>query len=175
VIKTFGLSLIVTFAACAPRTSAAPADTSAAPADTSQAWADTATGYAIVLERTPCFGSCPVYTVAVSPSGEVKYQGRAHVRRLGTAIGQIPQQRVDSLLDELDRAGYFSFALKYMPSEPACGRYVTDSPSAITTVTYRGRTRTITHDYGCGGAPGALVVLERRIDEVLGSSQWTGR
>jgi len=33
----------------------------------------------------------------------------------------------------------------------------------------------VEHDYGCGAAPGALVVLERRIDEVLGSAQWTGR
>jgi len=129
----------------------------------------------VVLERTPCFGGCPVYTVSVSPSGEVAYQGRAHVRRLGTARSRISRQRVDSLLQELDRAGYFTFADKYLPSEPACGRYATDSPSAITTVTHRGRTKTITHDYGCGSAPGALVVLERRIDEVLGSGQWTGR
>jgi hypothetical protein len=97
------------------------------------------------------------------------------VKRLGTASAQVPAQRVEALLDELERAGYFSFADKYMPSEPACGRYATDSPSAKTTVTHRGRTKTITHDYGCGSAPGALVVLERRIDEVLGSGQWTGR
>jgi hypothetical protein len=38
-----------------------------------------------------------------------------------------------------------------------------------------GRAHRIEHDYGCGSAPGALVVLERRIDEVLGSSEWTGR
>jgi hypothetical protein len=130
---------------------------------------------AIVLERTPCFGGCPVYTLSVSASGEVSYQGRAHVRRLGAAGGRISKQRVDSLLEELDRAGYFSFADKYLPSEPACGRYATDSPSAITTVTHRGRSKTIVHDYGCGSAPAALVVLERRIDEVLGSDRWTGR
>jgi hypothetical protein len=116
-----------------------------------------------------------VYTLSVSPSGEVTYQGRAHVRRLGTASARISSKRVDSLLHELDAAGYFAFADKYLPSEPACGRYATDSPSAILTVNYRGRTKTIAHDYGCGGAPGALVVLQRRVDEVLGSREWTGR
>ena len=130
---------------------------------------------AITLERTACFGSCPVYTISVSPSGDVQYEGKAHVRQLGAATGRVPRERVDSLLSELDRGGYFTFAERYTSPEPACGRYVTDSPSVITSVTLRGRTKRITHDYGCGGAPGALVVLEHRIDEALNSGQWTGR
>lgn len=152
--------------ACAPRTARSPVADSAAPAPA---------GPVISLERTPCFGGCPVYTVSVSSSGEVTYEGRAHVPRLGTATAQIPSQRVDSLLDELEAAGYFTFANRYLLSEPACGRYATDSPSAISSVRLRGKTKRIEHDYGCGSAPGALTILERRIDEVLGSGRWTGR
>ncbi|HWN19258.1 MAG TPA: DUF6438 domain-containing protein [Gemmatimonadales bacterium] len=129
---------------------------------------------AISLERTACFGTCPVYTISVSASGKVAFQGRAHVRLLGVATGQIPAPRVDSLLVELEKAGYFSFASRYASSEPACGRYVTDLPTAITTVSLRGRIKRIEHDHGCGAAPDALAVLEKRIDEVLGSSEWIG-
>jgi hypothetical protein len=111
----------------------------------------------------------------VSPSGEVTYEGKAHVRQLGKASGKIAQQKVEALLGELEKAGYFAMANRYAASEPACGRYSTDSPSALTSVTIRGRTKRIEHDYGCGAAPGALVVLERRIDDVLGSGRWTGR
>jgi hypothetical protein len=168
VSRVLFLSPLSVAPAPAPRTAAAPPDTSRAQTETPHA-------NAIVLERSPCFGGCPVYTVAVSPDGEITYEGRAHVRRLGTASARVPSQRVDSLLNELDRAGYFTFANQYVQSEPACGRYATDSPSAKTTVTYRGRTKTIVHDYGCGSAPGTLVVLEQRIDEVLGSGRWTGR
>ena len=161
------LVVLLGFSACAPRTAEMPPDERPAQTDRVRS--------AVVLERAPCFGSCPVYTVAVSPDGEVSYEGRAHVKRRGTATARIPKERVDSLLNELDRAGYFGFANRYVQSEPACGRYATDSPSAKTSVTYRGRTKTIMHDYGCGSVPGALVVLERRIDEVLGSDRWTGR
>ncbi|HEY8196191.1 MAG TPA: DUF6438 domain-containing protein [Gemmatimonadales bacterium] len=129
---------------------------------------------AISLERTSCFGTCPVYTISVSPSGQVTFQGRAHVRLLGTAKGQIPPARVDSLLVELEKAGYFGFASRYAASEPACGRYVTDLPAAITIINLRERTKRIEHDHGCGAAPGALAVLEKRIDEVLGSGEWIG-
>ena len=130
---------------------------------------------AITLERTSCFGSCPVYRIAVTPSGEVTYEGKAHVRRVGSDTARISQQLVDSLLSEIEQAGYFTFDERYVASEPACGRYATDAPSVITSVTLRGRTKTITHDYGCTGVPGALTIVERRIDETLGSSRWTGR
>jgi hypothetical protein len=130
---------------------------------------------AVTLERTACFGGCPVYRLWVSPNGEVTYEGKAHVRRLGPATGKIPMQRLNGLLTELEKAGYFDFANRYTANEPACGRYATDAPSVITSVTLRGRTKRIEHDYGCGGAPGGLVVLERRIDELVGSGQWTGR
>jgi hypothetical protein len=129
----------------------------------------------ITLERTACFGGCPVYRLSVTADGAVGYEGRAHVRHLGVASGRINPERVNALLSEIERAGYFSFANRYTPAEPACGRYSTDSPAAVTSVRVRDRMKRIEHDYGCGAAPGALVVLERRIDEVLGSGQWTGR
>jgi hypothetical protein len=105
----------------------------------------------------------------------VSFEGTAHVRKLGTATGQVPAARLDHLLRELDEAGYFSFADRYTSADPTCGRYVTDLPTVITSVTLEGRTKRIEHDQGCGAAPDALAVLERRIDEVLGSGQWTGR
>lgn len=129
----------------------------------------------ITLERTACFGTCPVYRLSVTAEGAVSFEGRAHVRQLGAASAHIKPERVEALLSELERAGYFSFASRYTPAEPVCGRYATDSPSAITSIRFEGRTKRIEHDYGCGAAPGALTVLERRIDEVLGSGRWTGR
>jgi hypothetical protein len=160
-------ALLLLLASCAPRKAVSP------PAENTAATSsDTAS--VITLERTACFGGCPVYRVAVSRSGGISYEGKAHVRRVGAATDQIPAERVAALLGELDDAGYFSFADRYTPAVPTCGRYATDSPSAITTVRLSGRTKRIEHDYGCDAAPGALVVLERRIDEVLNSAQWTG-
>jgi hypothetical protein len=166
VIKRAIIGLAVGVSACVARPPRAP------PAEEQVEAAEP--GPAISLERTPCYGTCPVYNVSVSPSGQVVFEGQANVRVIGTANGQIPPLRVDSLLVELEKAGYFRFASRYTVSEPACGRYVTDLPAAITTVIFRGRTKRIEHDHGCGGAPLALAVLEKRIDEVLGSSEWIG-
>ena len=97
------------------------------------------------------------------------------MRHSGAASARIPPERVQALLAELEKAGYFSFADRYTHAEPACGRYSTDSPSTVTSLQRNGKLKRIEHDYGCSGAPGALVALERRIDEVLGSARWTGR
>jgi Domain of unknown function (DUF6438) len=151
--------------ACAPRTDVpAQAENAATPGDP-----------VITLERTACFGGCPVYRIWVLADGKVGYEGRSQVRRVGTATGEVPVERLQALFLELERAGYFSFANRYTSAEPTCGRYVADSPTAITSVRYEGRAKRIEHDYGCGSAPGALVVLEQRIDEALNSARWTGR
>jgi Domain of unknown function (DUF6438) len=156
------VSLILIVSACAPRNTIPPQEnSSSAPV--------------ITLERTACFGSCPVYRLAVDEEGKVSYQGTAHVRAIGQAEGRVAPERVQALLSELERAGYLSFAPRYALGEPACGRYATDLPSAISSITTRGQTKRIEHDHGCGAAPGALTVLEQRIDEVLGSARWTGR
>ena len=161
--------LIFTFTlgACVSRPAPSPADRPDASA--------VEAGAAITLERTACFGECPVYRITASPLGLVTYEGRANVRLIGPATAQIPPDRVNALLVELERAGYFTFPSRYAASEPTCRRYSTDSPTAISSATFKGRTKRIEHDYGCGGVPGALTVLEKRIDEVLGSDQWTGR
>jgi hypothetical protein len=167
--RTSALGLLLLMAAaCAPRESALPA------AD-SRSEATGGAGAAVTLERTACFGGCPVYRISVTREGMVSYEGRARVRHMGAASKRIKPNQVEALLSELEHGGYFSFAPRYTPAEPACGRYATDSPTAITSVSLGDRSHRIEHDYGCGAAPGALVVLERRIDEALGSSEWTGR
>ena len=165
--RAAALVLLMHAAACAPRQTAAPSQQSS-PAQ------DATSTPAITLERTACFGRCPVYRMAVTPTGALTYEGTANVRRIGAATGQVPADSVTALLSELEEADYFSFADSYTSADPTCGRYATDLPTVMTSVTMQGRTKRIVHDHGCA-APAALGVLERRIDEVLGSSQFTGR
>jgi hypothetical protein len=164
--RAAALVLLILAAACAPRQTGSTSQESSPAHPTSAP--------AITLERTACFGRCPVYRLAVSPAGAVSYEGTANVRRIGAATGQVPADSVTALLSELEEADYFSFADSYTSNDPTCGRYATDLPTVMTSVTMQGRTKRIVHDHGCA-APGALDVLERRIDEVLGSSQFTGR
>ena len=161
--------LLLVAVACSPR--AAPPGGEPLPSPD----AASADSTLITLERTPCFGTCPVYRVTLSGEGRVAFTGTRFVSRVGTATADLPPERVDTLLRALEAGGYFGFADRYVPGEPPCARYATDLPSAITSVTARGRSKTIHHDHGCAGAPPELTRLERLIDETAGTARWTGR
>jgi hypothetical protein len=170
IMGRMALLLIGVVAGCTTR----PPSTGPSPAPYGEPGAASAEPPVITLERTPCFGTCPVYQVAISRSGTVRFVGKQHVTRQGEATAEIPAARVDSLLRELEAGGYFGFADAYLMDAPACGRYATDSPTVITSANAGGRTKTIRHDYGCDAAPQELGRLERLIDEVAGSSSWVG-
>jgi hypothetical protein len=167
----FALVLIAGLTACSPR----PPGAGETPAPSGEPGAVAAEAPVVTLERTPCLGTCPVYQVAISRTGAVRFVGKQHVTRQGEATAEIPAARVDSLLRELEAGGYFEFADAYVMDSPACGQYATDSPTVITSASAGGRTKTIRHDFGCNAAPRELGRLERLIDEVAGTSRWIGR
>jgi hypothetical protein len=129
----------------------------------------------VSLERGPCFGTCPVYTVSIDRSGGVRFDGRRFVVDTGVSLDSVPPVRVDSLIAELEAAGYFDFADSYRMGQPACEPYATDLPVVITEVRLGPRTKRVEHDRGCSGAPKSLTALEGRIDEVAGVRKWIGR
>ncbi|MBA2458172.1 MAG: hypothetical protein H0V43_04345 [Gemmatimonadales bacterium] len=173
-MKQLALSLLlVGGVACSGRPAATTADSAGTPAPRTAAL-DSGSAPAVTLERTPCYGTCPVYQLSISRDGTVRFVGKQHVARQGAATASIPPAVVDSLVSELEAGGYFGFDERYLRGAPGCGRYATDSPTVITSLTADGRSREIRHDHGCHAAPPELARLERRIDEVAGTARWTG-
>jgi uncharacterized protein DUF6438 len=119
----------------------------------------------ITLERTACFGACPVYTVTITGDGRVEYEGKEFVRVKGRASATIPAADVAALAAAFDKAGYFSLQDKYTAN-------ITDLPTNITSIRIDGRFKQIVDYYG---APQALKDLERQIDRVGRTSQWVTR
>lgn len=60
----------------------------------------------IRLERTSCFGECPVYTVTIDARGNVIYDGARAVRVEGRQIDRIPLVNVAAILETAERVGF---------------------------------------------------------------------
>jgi|JI10StandDraft_1071094.scaffolds.fasta_scaffold336191_1 hypothetical protein len=115
------------------------------------------------LEQTPCFGTCPVYTVSVRRDGRATYDGRAHVLHVGTREHSVSASTLLALDEAIERAHVETLATSYEQ------RFVTDLPTTITTVTDRhGRTKRIRRYHGDRTAPARLVQLELDIARILG-------
>ncbi len=126
----------------------------------------------VTLERMACFGSCPIYKLTIYGDGAVVYEGEDFVQVTGKQTATISAEKVRELVAEIQRARFFGLQDSY--SAPA-----TDLPSAITSVTLNGQSKSINHYGSCGfdfdTAPPELCAIENKIDEITNSAQWVGR
>jgi acetamidase/formamidase len=128
----------------------------------------------ITLERTACFGTCPIYTLTIKSDGSVTFNGKRFTKTTGAANGKITQADFRALVSEFEKINYFSLPDAYAPGTKECPRMVTDMPSANTSIRLSGRAKSVAHYYGCGteGALPKLTALETKIDEVAGAQKW---
>jgi hypothetical protein len=128
----------------------------------------------ITMQRTPCFGMCPVYTVDITADGVVTFNGERFVDVTGISTAAIEPDSAAALIQEMVAGGFFDLADSYAYGEKVCGSYHTDAPRVTLTLRTRGRVKTVEHDYGCSDVPAQLRVMQERVDSVAGVERWVG-
>jgi hypothetical protein len=128
----------------------------------------------ITLERTPCFGTCPSYKLTIYDDGKVEYEGREYVKRKGKAEGQITKAELEKLIHEFERIDYLNLADDYTLNSKNCPQGWTDNPTAVTSLDWKGKKKTIRHYHGCRGLNvlDQLTALEDKIDQVVNTKRW---
>jgi hypothetical protein len=81
----------------------------------------------LVVQRTPCHGTCPTYKAAIYADGRVEYEGERFVNRMGKHTLRLPVTTVNQMLTEAKRINFNSFRAQYVGD-------VYDLPSTIVTV-----------------------------------------
>lgn len=120
------------------------------------------------IERTACFGTCPMYRLTVYRDGTLEYEGEQFVKLTGKHTDTISPEQVAEL-DRLFAAnGYFDLKDAYDDAS------VTDMPSCHTAYAQGGRTKTIRHYLGDMGAPEALGRIEDGFDAIVHVENWIG-
>jgi hypothetical protein len=138
--------------------------------------------YELVFERTMCFGTCPAYKITVNADGRVEYEGKAWVKTKGIATDRLSPDKIEQLLQALNKANFLSFRDSYASREDGCPTSWTCNPGVILSVEVYGQRKTIHHDHGCreeaaGGSrgevyPRQLYLLAEKIDEIVETSRW---
>ncbi len=175
--KVVLLLLLLISAACSPKTTnLSPA---AQPSVTPQPSPPAPT---IVLRKGQF---SPIYSVSIYADGTVIFEGTEHTRIKGKVESKISPEKVEGLITEFEKAGYFSLADRYVyfqdcPQscvEHPCadtGIYLSGDHTFVTTSVNTGqRSKTIVHYYGCENKDTqTLTKLEDKIDEVANTKQW---
>jgi hypothetical protein len=124
----------------------------------------------VQLKRTACYGTCPVYTVAIHGSGLVEYLGELNVDIPGPQTARIPVQRVKNLLTNLEEIHFFDLKDKYFEG-------CTDLPTAIISIFVDGKTKEVSNYFGAceratSGPQVDLARLAEQIDAAAGTGRW---
>jgi ankyrin repeat protein len=120
----------------------------------------------ITLERTPCFGTCPSYTVEISADGTVVFNGRDYVFVRGVHRRRIDPAAVRHLFALARDADFFSLRDFYAAS-------MTDNPSYLVTIEAGGRRKRISDYVGeAVGMPSSIKALQDAIDAAAGTRRW---
>ena len=160
-MRTTGVALALLLAACSGRPSVRSADSTVTPAAATVAGDSTVP--VATLERTPCFGTCPVYQVELRRDGTARYRGGEHAPRQGEFEGKVPLYAYALLCAAADDLGL----------EGMQGRYAadwTDDENVAIEWEREGRTGRVL-DYA-RQAPPAFQAYRALFDELASQIEW---
>ncbi len=115
------------------------------------------------IERTACFGKCPIYVLSVYKNGYVTYNGKQFVDHEGLFYTNVEQAVLDSIAAHAMAINYFGLQDEY--DSP-----ITDVPSTITTLSIDGKTKRIKNRRG---GPKSLYDYEKYLDGLFNNTTWT--
>ncbi len=117
----------------------------------------------IGLERTPCYGKCPVYTAVLKADGTFRFHGVDNVRHIGRFTGKIEEHEFNNLAQFIVGCDYFEM-------EDTYEALVTDHPDVYSTVVRKGQ-RKVIRNYANAGPP-TLWAIEQLIDKLILTAEW---
>ena len=123
----------------------------------------------ITLNRSGCYGICPIYEVEIHGDGTVLYDGKAYVRTKGRRMTKISHESLVKLVDFFRKADYFSLADRYESA-------TSDYPTYVSSISFDGLSKSVL-DYAGEevGMPSSVSNMEAAIDHLSGASKWIGR
>src|SRR6266850_6296804 len=117
----------------------------------------------VQLERTSCFGPCPVYSVKIQADGHVIWNGNRSVVVVGEDTATIRPSDARALIEKFRATDFWGL----------CGSYaamVTDASTVITTLHLGDQEKRVSNYFNT--APSWLQPLEHEIDAVADTHRW---
>jgi len=115
-------------------------------------------------QKTPCYGTCPVYQVKIFSDGKATWFGRMNVERKGWYEGEVSKDVLKRIREKVHEVNFLDFENQY-----PTGQRVADLPTTITTIRIGDMEKIVrnTHD-----APEKLKEFEKFMEEMIEDIAW---
>lgn len=145
-------------------------------ANTTTAAGEAATGK-VTLERTACFGFCPMYKATVTADEQLVFEGGRFVVAEGKQEKRLPAGSFAKLVDIAKSHDFTSLDASYPNEEGTnCPQQATDLPGVNVAVESADLNHSVRFDQGCMGFEGRdrLEAMIAEMDAVLALDEWIG-
>ncbi|RIA37720.1 hypothetical protein DFR49_3608 [Hephaestia caeni] len=130
----------------------------------------------ITYATQPCFGACPVYTVAVSPDGQGVFTGKRFTAVTGERTFTVPRDAYDRFAAALAPYRPENGEVRYEMGSDNCGMAPTDQPSAdVTWTSVTGANGKLHFYYGCARENPDLAGALRSAPDLLPIGEMIGK
>ena len=121
----------------------------------------------IRLERTPCFGTCPIYSVTIDGTGHGVFRGEGYVCEQSPPPIQIAPEAIARLVQGMLAVDFYS--------QPRSSPFlIPDAPTVRLSLTHQGRTHDVEFTRFDDPMPRVLDRIAQRIDELSVPPGWMG-
>lgn len=117
----------------------------------------------VYLERTACYGTCPVFNFKIFEDGRASYEGIENVDKVGFYEAEVSQEKLEEVVQLFLDADFFEYKDKYTS-------LITDMPTTYIYLSHEGRQKKIIDYYD---APKRLKLLEKEVIDFMKNLCWT--
>lgn len=119
----------------------------------------------IKMQKNPCFGKCPVYTLTIHKGGIATFDGRKFVEKYGIYTKVLSKKEYKKIKKAFNAANFWTLDDDY-PSN------ISDLPKTRLSFTKDGKTKTVVGDIR---RPKVVKDLDKMMAEIGNSDGWTLR
>lgn len=117
------------------------------------------------LEKGPCYGRCPVFTLTIYENGVVTYEGKRFTEREGLHYRKLDKKEIAEIQEKFRQADFFSFQRVYPSRLP-------DLATVTLTFSEDNKSWSV---MGKDGRPDKVVALENFLDKIANTGEWISR
>jgi len=114
------------------------------------------------LERTGCYGTCPVYELKVYTSGKAVLEGKKHMDKIGIFKAKLDQKNLEQLINDFESASFFELENSYRSQ-------FKDLPTKYITYHKNGKSKQI---MAYDNIPENLQMLIDELDKLVNELEW---
>ena len=117
----------------------------------------------IIMEKNPCFGTCPYYTLTIYENGIASFEGKRDVEKLGMHTKILSSKEYEGVQRAFKASNFFELDDDY-PSG------LSDLPKTVITYHKEGKSKTVTGDIE---RPDIVLGLDKILSQIAESGGWT--